>query len=226
MRSAGNFSPEWGYLAPAPSFMRTARIVLVATAVGATAGVGVVLALIDRPAAEANKTSVAARAIVTSVQAAPSVLAAPAVTAAPSVRAAPPPASVSAAASVAPVTVTPSAPPSSRAPSPPVVASPSIASAAPPPSPVNSGPSEASVAAAPRHASGIAALSEPGPATISVVTDPQEETTPEAPAAQKKPKHQQLAAGTKNQPPASLGKLLRRLFSPQRGASYYPNHGL
>ena len=38
MRSAGNFSPEWGYLAPAPSFMRTARVVLVATAVGATAG--------------------------------------------------------------------------------------------------------------------------------------------------------------------------------------------
>ena len=70
MRSAGNFSPEWGYLAPAPSFMRTARIVLVATAVGATAGAGVVLALIDRPAAEADKTSVAARAIVTSVQAA------------------------------------------------------------------------------------------------------------------------------------------------------------
>jgi hypothetical protein len=38
MRSAGNFSPEWGYLAPAPSFARTARVVLVATAIGATAG--------------------------------------------------------------------------------------------------------------------------------------------------------------------------------------------
>ncbi len=45
MRSAGNFSPEWGYLAPAPSFMRTARIVVVATAIGATAGAGVVLSL-------------------------------------------------------------------------------------------------------------------------------------------------------------------------------------
>jgi hypothetical protein len=49
MRSAGNFSPEWGYLAPAPSFARTARVVLVATAIGATAGVGVVLSLVDRP---------------------------------------------------------------------------------------------------------------------------------------------------------------------------------
>jgi hypothetical protein len=43
MRSGGNFNPEWGYLAPAPSFMRTARIVIVATAIGATAGAAVVL---------------------------------------------------------------------------------------------------------------------------------------------------------------------------------------
>ena len=71
MRSAGNFSPEWGYLAPAPSFMRTARIVVVATAIGATAGAGVVLSLLDRPAAEGDRTSLAAaHAIVTSVQAA------------------------------------------------------------------------------------------------------------------------------------------------------------
>jgi len=239
MRSAGNFSPEWGYLAPAPSFMRTARIVLVATAVGATAGVGVVLTLIDRPAAEADKTSVAARAIVTSVQAAPFALAAPTVIAAPSVRAAPaaaapaaPPPNVSAAAPIAPVMVTPPAPPSAppasqvRSPAP-GVATPSIANAAPPSSPVNSGPSEAGVAAAPRPASGMAALSEPGPAIVSVVTDPQDETTPEPPL-QKKPKHQQQsAAGAKNQQPhPSLGNVLRRLFGPQRGASYYPNHGL
>ena len=32
MRSTGNFSPEWGYLAPAPSILRTVRVVLVATA--------------------------------------------------------------------------------------------------------------------------------------------------------------------------------------------------
>ncbi len=64
MRFAGNFHPEWGYLAPAPSFLRTARIVVVATAIGATAGAGVVFSLVGRPAAEAGKTSVAARTLV------------------------------------------------------------------------------------------------------------------------------------------------------------------
>src|SRR5947207_9296930 len=88
MRSAGNFSPEWGYLAPAPSFARTARVVLVATAIGATAGAGVVLSLLERPS-EPEKVPVAARAIVTSVRAAavpsvaPTVAAAPISTAAP-----------------------------------------------------------------------------------------------------------------------------------------------
>ena len=63
MRFAGNFHPEWGYLAPAPSFLRTARIVIVATAVGATAGAGVVFALVDRPSADAGQASVAARTL-------------------------------------------------------------------------------------------------------------------------------------------------------------------
>src|SRR5579863_660570 len=45
MPFGGNFHPEWGALAPVPSFMRTARIVAVATAIGATAGAGVVLSL-------------------------------------------------------------------------------------------------------------------------------------------------------------------------------------
>ena len=58
MRPAANFNPEWGYLAPAPNFMRTLRIVVVAAAVGATGGAAVVFSLIDRPAAE---VSVAAR---------------------------------------------------------------------------------------------------------------------------------------------------------------------
>src|SRR5215813_11710051 len=96
MRSAGNFNPEWGYLAPAPSFARTARAVLVATAIGATAAAGVVLSLIDRPS-EPEKTPIASRAIVTSVRAAavPSVVpAAPAQTAPAVVAPAPPPASV------------------------------------------------------------------------------------------------------------------------------------
>jgi hypothetical protein len=64
MRSAGNFRPELGYLAPVPSFARTVRIVLVATAIGATAGAGVVLSLVDR-SPQPERTSVAARAIVT-----------------------------------------------------------------------------------------------------------------------------------------------------------------
>ena len=48
MHHAKNSHPEWGYLAPAPNFFRAARIVLAATAVGATAGAGVVLSLVDR----------------------------------------------------------------------------------------------------------------------------------------------------------------------------------
>jgi len=62
MRFADNFNPEWGYLAPAPSLMRTARIALVAAAIGATSGATVVFALIDHPAAE--ETSIAARTLV------------------------------------------------------------------------------------------------------------------------------------------------------------------
>jgi hypothetical protein len=65
MRSAGNFHPQWGYLAPAPSFLRGARIVLVATAVGATAGAAVVVSLIERPGADVEN-SIAAHALVTS----------------------------------------------------------------------------------------------------------------------------------------------------------------
>ncbi len=60
MRFAGNFNPEWGYLAPAPSFIRTLRTAVVAAAVGATAGAAVVFSLADRPAAE---ETVAARTL-------------------------------------------------------------------------------------------------------------------------------------------------------------------
>ncbi len=68
MRFAGNFNPEWGYLAPAPSFIRTVRIAVVAAAVGATAGAAVVFSLVDRPAAE---ESVAARTLARPVDFAP-----------------------------------------------------------------------------------------------------------------------------------------------------------
>jgi hypothetical protein len=64
---AGNFNPEWGYLALSPSFARRARLVLVAAAVGATAGAGVVSSWVSHPATE---TSVAARTLVGPVEAA------------------------------------------------------------------------------------------------------------------------------------------------------------
>jgi hypothetical protein len=62
---AGNFNPEWGYIAPAPNFLRTARVFIVVAAIGATASAAVVFALMDRPAAE---TSVAARTLVQPVE--------------------------------------------------------------------------------------------------------------------------------------------------------------
>jgi hypothetical protein len=65
MGHAGNFNPEWGYLAPAPTFLRTARGFLIAAVIGGAAGAAVVLSLMDRPAAEA---SVAARTLVSAVE--------------------------------------------------------------------------------------------------------------------------------------------------------------
>ena len=62
MRFANNFNPEWGYLAPAPSFARTVRTVVVAAAIGASAGGAVVFSLVVHPAAE--ESSVAARTLV------------------------------------------------------------------------------------------------------------------------------------------------------------------
>lgn len=67
MRSAGNFHPEWGYLAPAPSFLRTLRTALVATAIGATAGAVVVVSLVVRPGSSTADSSIAAHALVTAV---------------------------------------------------------------------------------------------------------------------------------------------------------------
>lgn len=69
MRHIMTFHPEWGCLAPVPSFMRTARTVLAATAVGATAGSGVVFALVDHSARD--QTSVAERTLVRPIAAAP-----------------------------------------------------------------------------------------------------------------------------------------------------------
>ena len=61
MRSDRNFNPEWGYVAPAPSVMRTARLIVVAAIIGATAGAAAVFSLLDRRVGE---ESVAARTLV------------------------------------------------------------------------------------------------------------------------------------------------------------------
>jgi len=67
MRYNASFHPEWGYLAPAPSFIRTVRIVFIATAVGAAAGAGVGFSWIGHGA----ESSVVARTLVRPLKAAP-----------------------------------------------------------------------------------------------------------------------------------------------------------
>jgi len=69
-----NFNLEWGYLAPAPSFVRTVPIALLGMVIAATASGGVVLSLIDRPA---SQTSVVAHTSAPYVQAAPTPVGAP-----------------------------------------------------------------------------------------------------------------------------------------------------
>lgn len=229
MRSAGNFSPEWGYLAPVPSFARTARVVLVATAIGATAGAGVVLSLVDRPA-KPERTPVAAHAIVTSVRAAPAP-AAPEIGAAPVTPAA------------APVSG-PTAPPiattetSGQAPARPQVTPPasgqqgSQAAAAAPSIPDHQQPVQASAPTAPQEnagqpnagstpATGIAALSEPSATATATPADaPDGGTAALESANQKKAKHH---AGYGRTPLPGLGTLFRRFFVAHAGRSYYQN---
>ncbi|HXX05157.1 MAG TPA: hypothetical protein VEJ37_12595 [Xanthobacteraceae bacterium] len=60
MRPARYSHPEWGYLAPAPSFVHMVRIVATAVAVGACAGAATAVSLIDRSGAD---QSVAARTL-------------------------------------------------------------------------------------------------------------------------------------------------------------------
>jgi len=67
MGHSRNFNPEWGYLAPAPSFLRTVRMTVIAAAIGAIAGAAVVFSLVERPAAD---ESVAARTLAQPVQSA------------------------------------------------------------------------------------------------------------------------------------------------------------
>ena len=66
MRQARHLHPEWGFLAPPPSFSRNLRIFVIATIVGATAGSGVILSLADRAPAQ---TSLVADTLVASTAA-------------------------------------------------------------------------------------------------------------------------------------------------------------
>jgi hypothetical protein len=58
MSNVGNFNPEWGYLAPKPGFIRSARMALATGAIGVVAGMAVAVALVAHPT---DDVSVAAR---------------------------------------------------------------------------------------------------------------------------------------------------------------------
>jgi|GEM_PF-1976216 len=245
MRSAGNFNSEWGYLAPAPSFMRTARVVLVATAIGATAGAAVVLSLIDRPTARHDKTaSIAAHAIVSSVQAAAATTAAPAssASAAPVSVTAAVPATATPVAAAAPAPVAPQMAPTAMLqaapqtepqvavqPSPAATPSPAIAppaSATKPAIRENSAARDAVVAPASKPASGIASLSDVAPASEAAPDETSDQALipPQTVPPEKKPKHHAAyASNTKYKPVPGLGSVLRRLFNPHVGPTNYPN---
>lgn len=216
MRSAGNFHPEWGYLAPTPSFMRTARMALVATAIGATAGAGVVVSLVERPAADAADTSIAAHALVTNVPVATSPAAAVAVN------------EVAAAIAKAPVPPRPTVA-SLQSPQP---------TGGPAGGPVASA-NKATATSTPPPPASVAALAEAPPATAPVATPMPEEpaVTPQAAPVKKATSKKHRTAGNEavrrwqaantrkrwTRDDGGFGPLLRRLFSSRTGSSYYPN---
>jgi hypothetical protein len=252
MRSAGNFSPEWGYLAATPSFARTARVVLVATAIGATAGAGVVLTLADRPA-ESQKTSIAARAIVTSVRVAmPSDATTTAAAAVSPNAIAAAPAGISVSTRMATGSVPPA---QSQADNKPLAAS----SSAPAPSTAASSTAASSTAAAmaapgltnpaPPATTGASARPVTGPvptpsansstgtasssaanagsANAPAVADAAAAELPDssgniAPEPPPQKKAKARHAASKS-PVPGIGSLLRRLFVAHAGRSYYPN---
>jgi hypothetical protein len=243
MRFAGNFHPEWGYLAPAPNFMRTARVVVVATAIGATAGAAVVLSLAERSApgsvTDAGKTLVVVHSLVQ-----PAEAAAPA-TVAPLAAATPAPVVIAPVATAMPsapavsakvqVGVQPSAPANTRQPAaPPVTASaqpiapPPAAAQVPAPAPSDSRTVSTSTAPA-----SVAALSESPPVTeasppaaandaaVSPVSLAPQKDAIKKPAAtgqtvqqpQRGPQPAVAAAPKKKPEEHGLGPVLRRLFS-------------
>lgn len=244
MRWAGNFNPEWGYLAPAPSFMRTVRVVVVASAVGATAGAGVVVALVEHPATAVGDTSIAAHAVVTSVQPeSPEPRSAPTMTNLA--------ASHALATSVQPASPEPAPAPTLNNPGaaqlqvpapPPAQPAAEESALSPPPAggPARTaGTSEASTVSTPQAPAGIAALAEV-PSTTEAATPAEDEATvaPNAAPAEKKAvkKHhpggyEASRAGQRRgdsreksaNTDRGLGSLLRHFFSARTGPSSYPN---
>ena len=238
MRSGGNSNPEWGYLAPAPSFMRTARIVVVATAIGATAGAGVVLTLAgsgNNPGLQADtgKSLVVVRSLVQPAEAA-------AATTEPHI------ASVASAAPVATPVVTPQ-PLQATAPPQQASATPQGSSLMPPPpaaqvsAPSSSESRAASTSAVPAS---VAALAEmppvtdvsPAPSTSQALYTPDQtgaaklggKPSAAVPTLQSPAAAQTAQSATRVQPIAAvsakkkpdehgLAPLLRRLFSARAG---------
>jgi hypothetical protein len=243
MRFAGNFHPEWGYLAPAPDFMRTARIVVVATAIGATAGAGVVLSLAGRPApgpvADAGKALVVVHSLVQPAEAAaPAAPAAsPAIVTTPATVPAAAPAQVQAMTqtNVQPgvqANVQASAQPSSeRLPAAPPTTAQAVAPAA----------SDSSTTSTPAAPASVAALAEIPPATEASPTQATDDVTvvPDQAAVQKNAtkKHRATDHDAQRGPQANVGgpkknlasddrgfgSLLHNLFSAHAGTSYYRN---
>ena len=238
MRSAGNFSPEWGYLAPVPSFMRTARVVLVATAVGATAGAGVVLSLADRPAADGVKTSIAAHAIVTSAQAAmtQAAMTQAATTQAASISVPSMPSSLPPAAPGNVTVVAPSPAPQIQAdqsvPPQPSVAQPTVANQSAAIAPTQPSTGDASTAAlgasAPNTASAPLAATALSPDAASADAAPATNDAPDATAVtpEQAPPPKKKHYASKNKPDPGFGSVIRHIFTAHAGPSYYPNRGL
>lgn len=234
MRSGGNFHPEWGYLAPAPSFMRTARIVAVATAIGATAGAAVVLSLAGTSgtgvvAANGEKSVVVVHSFVQPAEAAPVVArqtaASPDLTAPVAV---PPPAAANGVpnvqASVQPTNSNPQSLPSAAQISPPaaseshsastpaVPASVAALAEVPPTTDVSPGLSPGAAAQVTFAPDQTGAARDGGKKQRSTDQVPQRGTQVAAAPAKKRPEEQH-----------GLGPLLRHLFSARAGSSYYPN---
>ncbi|HTC05640.1 MAG TPA: hypothetical protein VK749_19685 [Xanthobacteraceae bacterium] len=239
MRFAGNFHPEWGYLAPAPNFMRTARVVVVATAIGATAGAAVVLSLAERSApgsvTDAGKTLVVVHSLVQPAEAAAPATVAPLAAATPAPVIAPVATAAPAASAKVQVSVQPSAPANMRQPA----AAPVTASAqpiAPPPAAAQvpaPAPSDSRTVSTSTAPASVAALSESPPVTeasppaaandaaVSPVSLAPQKDAIKKPAAtgqtvqqpQRGPQPAVAAAPKKKPEEHGLGPVLRRLFS-------------